>query len=116
MKKWYWRTRMCDLVGMPAPSATLADYRAALSAPGAPAPVLASALGRLPIAMFGLATLLYVQRTTGSFAAGGLVTAGALTGVSLGSIAQGRVIDRFGPTRPLLLASGLFGVAVAALV
>jgi len=107
---------MCDPVVMSAPSATLADYRAALSASGAPAPVLASALGRLPIAMFGLATLLYVQRMTGSFAAGGLVTAGALTGVSLGSIAQGRVIDRFGPTRPLLLASGLFGVAVAALV
>ena len=47
-----------------------ADYRAALTAPGALVPVLSSALGRLPIAMFGLATLLYVQRVTGSFAAG----------------------------------------------
>ena len=91
-------------------------YRAALTAPGALVPVLSSALGRLPIAMFGLATLLYVQRVTGSFAAAGLVTAGALTGVSLGSVAQGRVMDRVGPTRPLLVLAALFAVAVAALV
>ena len=92
------------------------DYRAALTAPGALAPVLASALGRLPIAMFGLATLLYVQRATGSFAAAGLVTAAALTGVSLGSVAQGRLMDRVGPTRPLLLLTALFAVAVGALI
>ncbi len=97
-------------------SASLADYRAALTAPGALVPVLASALGRLPIAMFGLATLLYVQRDTGSFAAGGLVTAGMLIGVSLGSVGQGRVIDRLGPTRPLLIATALFAVAASALV
>ena len=72
-------------------------YRAALTAPGALVPVLSSALGRLPIAMIGLATLLYVQRATGSFAAGGLVTAGALAGVSLGSVAPGPVD---GPGRP----------------
>jgi MFS family permease len=97
-------------------SASLADYRAALTAPGALAPVLASALGRFPIAMIGLATLLYVQRTTGSFAAAGLVSAGTLAGVSLGSVGQGRVIDRLGPTRPLLVAAGLFGLAAAVFV
>ena len=101
---------------MSSSSASLADYRGALTTPGAPVPVLASALGRLPIAMIGLATLLYVQRTTGSFAAAGLVSAGALAGVSLGSVAQGRLMDRTGPTRPLLLAAGLFAVAAAALV
>ena len=78
--------------------------------------MLASALGRLPIAMFGLATLLYVQRVSGSFAAAGLVTAGALAGVSLGSVAQGRLMDRVGPTRPLLVLTGLFALAVAALI
>jgi MFS family permease len=97
-------------------SASLADYRAALTAPGALAPVLASALGRFPIAMIGLATLLYVQRTTGSFAAAGLVSAGMLAGVSLGSVGQGRVIDRLGPTGPLLVASALFALAAAALL
>ena len=97
-------------------SASLADYRAALTAPGALAPVLASALGRFPIAMIGLATLLYVQRVTGSFAAAGMVSAGMLAGVSLGSVGQGRVIDRLGPTRPLLVAAGLFALAAAGLV
>jgi MFS family permease len=101
---------------MSAPSTSFADYRAALTAPGALFPVLASALGRLPIAMFGLATLLYVQRVTGSFAAAGLVTAGALAGVSLGSVAQGRVMDRIGPTRPLLILTALFAVATTAMV
>jgi MFS family permease len=97
-------------------SASFVHYRAALTAPGALPPVLASALARLPIAMFGLATLLYVQRTTGSFATAGLVTAAALTGVSVGSVAQGRLMDRVGPTRPLLLLTALFAVAVGALI
>ncbi|MFC4943348.1 MFS transporter [Pseudonocardia sp. GCM10023141] len=97
-------------------SASLADYRAALTSPGALVPVLASALGRLPIAMLGLATLLYVQRATGSFAAAGLVSAGELAGVSLGSVLQGRVMDRLGASRPLLIAAGLFALAVTGLV
>jgi MFS family permease len=97
-------------------SASLSDYRAALTSPGALIPVIASALGRFPIAMVGLATLLYVQRTTGSFAAAGLVSAGMLAGVSLGSVGQGRLMDRIGPTRPLLVAAVLFGVAEAGLV
>jgi MFS family permease len=97
-------------------SATLADYRAALTAPGAVVPVIASAVGRFPIAMLPLATLLYVQRTTGSFAAAGLVSAGQMIGVAAGSVAQGRVVDRLGPRRPLLVVVALFALAVAALV
>jgi MFS family permease len=97
-------------------SASLADYRAALTAPGAAVPVLASAVGRLPIAMLPLATLLYVQRVSGSFAAAGLVSAGTMIGVAAGSVAQGRVMDRLGPSRPLLLVVALFVVAVTALV
>lgn len=97
-------------------SASLADYRAALSSPGALVPVLGSALGRLPIAMFGLATLLYVQQASGSFATAGIVSAGTLAGVSLGSVAQGRLIDRIGATRPLLVIAALFAVAATGLI
>ncbi|TWF77742.1 MFS transporter [Pseudonocardia hierapolitana] len=97
-------------------SASLADYRAALTAPGAVVPVLASAVGRFPIAMLPLATLLYVQRETGSFAAAGLVSAGQMIGVAAGSVAQGRVVDRLGPSRPLLTVVVLFVLAVTALV
>ncbi len=96
-------------------SSSPSTYRAALTAPGAAVPALFSAVGRFPVAMYGLATLLYVQGATGSFAAGGLVSAASLVGVALGSVVQGRWVDRLGPTRPLLAAAALFAAAVAAL-
>ncbi|GGM65644.1 MFS transporter [Longimycelium tulufanense] len=95
-------------------SASLADYRAALTAPGARGPVLASLLGRLPVAMVGISLLLYVERATGSFAAAGLVAAGTLTGVAMGSVAQGRLVDRLGPTRVLTAVVAVFALVVAA--
>jgi MFS family permease len=95
---------------------SLTAYRTALTAPGSRGPAVASLLARLPIAMIGISALLYVQRETGSFADAGLVSAGALAGVSLGSVAQGRLIDRFGPTRPLLMITTGFLLAMTALV
>lgn len=96
-------------------TSSFADYRTALSAPGALGPVISSLLARLPIAMIGFSVLLYVQRVSGSFATAGLVAAGLLIGVSVGSVAQGRIIDRLGPTRPILLVSALFAVAISGL-
>ena len=95
-------------------SASLADYRTALTTPGARGPVLAAALARLPIAMIGLSLLLFVQRTTGSFATAGLVAAAVLVGVAIGSVLQGRLMDRVGPTVPLLFASAVFLLAATA--
>ncbi|MCP2164608.1 MFS transporter [Goodfellowiella coeruleoviolacea] len=95
-------------------SASLADYRAALTHPAARGPVVASLLARIPIAMIGLSLLLYVQRSTGSFASAGLVSAGALIGVATGSVVQGRLVDRLGPTRPLLVTVALFSLFVTA--
>ena len=91
----------------PGESASPSAYRAALTAPGAPVPALFSAVGRLPVAMYALATMLYVQGMTGSFAAAGLVSAGSLVGVALGSVVQGRLVDRLGPTRPLMTVAAL---------
>ncbi|WP_103383728.1 MFS transporter [Pseudonocardia dioxanivorans] len=97
-------------------SVSLSDYRAAVRTPGAAVPVLGSALGRLPIAMYGLAVLLHVQRTTGSFASAGLVSAGILVGMSVGAVAQGRIMDRRGPARVLLVVAALFAGASALLL
>jgi len=97
-------------------SVTLADYRAAVRTPGAALPVAGSALGRLPIAMYGLAVLLYVQRTTGSFASAGLVSAGILVGMSVGAVAQGRIMDRRGPAVLLLVVAALFATTSALLL
>ncbi|WP_156755024.1 MFS transporter [Actinokineospora pegani] len=97
-------------------SAGLADYRAALTTPGARGPVLTSLLARLPVAMIGLAMLFYVQRATGSFATAGLVSAAALVGVAVGSVLQGRIIDRVGPTWPLLITTALFSAMIVTAV
>lgn len=97
-------------------SAGLADFRAALTTPGARTPVLTSLLARMPIAMVGLSLLLYVQRESGSFAVAGFVSAGSLIGVAIGAVAQGRIMDRLGPTRPLLVASALFMTTVTAVI
>jgi MFS family permease len=78
--------------------------------------VIAAVFARLPIAMTGIAALLYVQHRTGSFAIAGSVSASTLVGVSAGSVLQGRLIDRYGPTRPLLLATTVFAAVMAALV
>lgn len=75
-----------------------------------------SLLARMPIAMVGLSLLLYVQSETGSFAIAGVVSAGSLIGVAVGAVAQGRIMDRRGPTRPLLYASGLFVLATTAVI
>lgn len=95
-------------------SASLADYRAALTHPAARMPVLASLLARMPIAMIGISLLLFTQHETGSFAVASLVSGGDLVGVALGSVGQGRVQDRHGPTRPLLLAALALVVLTAA--
>lgn len=95
-------------------SSPLSHYRTALTAPGAPAPVLASLLARLPIAMIGLSLLLYVQRETNTFAISGLVSAGELIGVASGSVLQGRVVDRIGPSAPLRITSALLALVAAA--
>ncbi len=97
-------------------SARLSDYRAALTTPGAGVPALMSVLARMPIAMVGLSLLLYVQRVTGSFAIAGLVSAGSLVGVAIGAVIQGRIMDRLGPTRPLLVTTVLFVAAVVTVV
>ena len=94
----------------------MSDYRAALTTPGAGVPVLFSLLARMPIAMVGLSLLLYVQRETGSFAIAGLVSAGSLVGVALGAVVQGRIMDRRGPTGPLLVTVVLFVAAVVAVL
>ena len=49
-------------------------YRALLRVPGARGPVVASALGSLPIGMYILAILLLAREATGSFAEAGRVS------------------------------------------
>lgn len=76
----------------------------------------ASAVGRLPIGVTGLAILLLVQMSSGSFARGGAAAGCYVAGLALMAPALGRAIDRTGPARILLACAVLFPAALVALV
>jgi len=76
----------------------------------------ASLIGRLPIGITGLAILLFVQTSRGSFAEGGAAAACYVAGLSVAAPLLGRLIDRYGPRGVLLAATTLFPVALIAFV
>jgi hypothetical protein len=78
--------------------------------PGATSMALWSLGGRFGYAMTNVALLLFVQARTGSYGVAGAVSAASLLGTAAGMVGQGRLIDRYGPTRPLIALSGVYGV------
>ena len=94
----------------------LQSYRAVLAIPGVRAPLMASALGSLPIGMYVLGVLLLARHATGSFGEAGRVAAAFGLANALGAVAQGRAMDRFGQSRTLRSAAASHAAAVAALV
>ncbi len=93
-----------------------AAYGHLLRIPRARVPLFASIVGRLPIATIGLASILLVQSTTGSFASAGAVDAFATLGAGFGLPAQGRIIDRLGQTAVLIVTTVVQTVALVGLV
>jgi MFS family permease len=93
----------------------LRPYLDVLRTPGVPRLLGAAVLGRMPIGMAGLAIVLLVRQTGGSYATAGLV-AGCYA-VSLGVTAPllGRLIDRVGQTRVLLGTAAVCAAAFVAL-
>jgi MFS family permease len=71
-------------------------YRALLALPGARAPMFLSIAGSMPIGMFGLAILLLARDVTGSLADAGRIVGAFTLANAIGSVAQGRLIDRLG--------------------
>jgi MFS family permease len=91
-------------------------YGALLALPGARGPVIASAVGAMPIGMFGLAILLLARETTGSFGTAGRIVGAFGLANALGAVAQGRLMDRLGQPRVLRVAGAGHAVAVLALL
>jgi predicted MFS family arabinose efflux permease len=79
-------------------------YARILRMPGVATIVAATAVGRLPIGISGLAILLYVQEVTGSFAAAGACAGALALGSAAGAPLQGRLIDWRGERALLPLA------------
>ena len=98
------------------PLISLVRYSALLASRQTRYSFAASMLGRLPIGMSGLAILLLVQTTTGSFARGGVATACYVAGLATVAPALGRLIDRYGPRLVLLVCGLIFPAALVTLV
>ena len=95
---------------------SLARYSTLLAEPAYRAAIVASLLGRLPIGITGLAILMLVQDTTGSFGSGGAVAACYVAGLAVIAPLLGRLIDRYGPRTTLLCCAFAFPATLAALV
>src|SRR5437764_11623051 len=83
-----------------------------LSPPGVPALLASSILARLPLAMFGIALLVHVQRLTGSFGVAGLVSGAYALSNAISAPQLGRLVDRHGQTRVLLAGGALTALAL----
>ncbi len=90
------------------PPLGLARYRALFQRPYVRRLVLSGLLARLPMGMIGLALLLLVRENGGSYAAAGAVSGALFVATAVGAPIAGRLVDRRGQTRVLLLARVIF--------
>src|SRR5947207_11052969 len=81
-------------------------------APGARALLASSILARLPLAMFGVALLVHVQRLTGSFGVAGLVSGAYALSNAISAPQLGRLVDRHGQTSVLLAGGAVTALAL----
>jgi hypothetical protein len=93
-----------------------APYKRLLAVRPARVPLVGVVIGRLPIAALSLATILLVRAETGSFAVAGAVEACFAVAAAVSLPVQGRLVDRFGQTRLLLVCAVLSPLALIALV
>ncbi len=75
-----------------------AAYRPLLAMREARLPLIGTTIGRLPLGAIGLAVILLVHGTTGSYAQAGVADAAVTIGAAIGLPVQGRIIDRTGQT------------------
>lgn len=87
----------------------LASYRRLLQLAG-PTYVLVAFVGRLPLAMSQLGTLLLVSTATGSYGVGGLSAGALAVANAVGAPVAGTLADRIGQ-RPVVLVQSLLGAA-----
>ncbi len=112
---------MIDLVTEAVPPLGLARYGALFRVPHVRRLVLSGMLARLPAGMIGLALLLLVRENGGSYAAAGAVSGAYFVATAIGAPISGRLVDRRGQARILLLRAVIFpallvGVCVLALL
>lgn len=91
-------------------------YGPLLRTPGASAFSAAALVGRLPISMLGIGTVLLVEDRRESYALAGLVSAAYAVGLAVLGPLLSRFVDDRGQRRVLLPALGISSTGIAALV
>jgi MFS family permease len=87
-----------------------------LARPGAWRFSVAAAIGRTPMAMFGLGTVLLIAAVTGSYGLAGIVAAAGSVGYAICSPQAARLADRFGQRRVLVPLTAFFAACTLALI
>jgi MFS family permease len=91
----------------------MAVYGRILRTPGVALLITATTLTRLPFAINGLAVILFLRETTGSYGTAGLVAGSLALGAGLGAPFAARLVDRRGAVWLLPLAFGHAGAILA---
>jgi MFS family permease len=98
------------------PRRFLAPYAEVFSIPRAWRFSVAGILGRMPMSMYGLGTVLLISAGTGRYALAGSVSAAGAIGGAICAPQLGRLVDRLGQRRVLIPVCVTFALSVAGLV
>jgi MFS family permease len=93
----------------------LAPYAEIFAIPRAWRFSVAGIIGRMPMSMYGLGTVLLISAGTGRYALAGTVSAAGALGAAVCAPQLGRLIDRLGQHRVLVPVCVTFALAVAGL-
>ena len=94
----------------------LRPYREIFEIPGAWRFSAAAVIGRMPMSMFGLGTVLLISAATGKYGVAGTVSAAGSFGYAFTSPRIARLVDARGQRRVLLPLLSVFTVATAMLI
>jgi MFS family permease len=87
-----------------------------LARPGAWRFSFAGVIGRMPMSMFGLGTVLLVASVTGSYGEAGIVAAAGSVGYAVCAPQAARLADRFGQRQVLMPLAAFFAACTLALI
>ena len=94
----------------------LRPYAEIFEIPGARRFSMAAVIGRMPMSMFGLGTVLLISAVTGRYGVAGTVAAAGSLGYAFSSPRVARAVDSYGQRRVLLPLLTVFTVATALLI